>query len=139
MDVAGFEMPEDLYYTDMHTWARIEGDLATIGLDKIGIALAGKVSFIRVKKVGMKVEQGSALGTMEAGKGVVKLIAPLSGDIIEINPILSGRQLEKVNNDPYGEGWLVKIKVANPSEKDKLLYGDKMVSWAKGEAAKAPK
>ncbi len=139
MNIAGFEMPEDLYYTDMHTWARIDGATATIGLDKIGIALAGKVSFIRVKKAGMKVEQGTALGTMEAGKGVVKLPAPLTGDIMEVNSILAGRQLDKVNSDPYGAGWLVKIKVANPAEKEKLLHGDKMIAWAKAEAAKAPK
>jgi glycine cleavage system H protein len=139
MNIAGFEMPEDLYYTELHTWARIDGTTATIGLDRIGIALAGKVSFVRVKKAGMKVEQGTALGTMEAGKGVVKLPAPLTGDILEVNPMLAGRQLEKVNNDPYGAGWLVKIKVANPAEKDKLLHGDKMIAWAKAEAAKAPK
>jgi len=139
MNIAGFEMPEDLYYTDMHTWARINGAVATVGLDKIGIALAGKVSFVRVKKVGMKVEQGTALGTMEAGKGVVKLPAPLTGNIIEVNPILSGRQLDILNNDPYGAGWLVKVKLVNPAEKEKLLYGDKMVAWAKAEAAKVPK
>ena len=139
MDIAGFEMPDDLYYTDMHTWARIDGAVATIGLDKIGIALAGKVSFVRVKKAGMKVEQGTALGTMEAGQGVVKLTTPSTGDLTEVNPMLAGRQLNKLNNDPYGEGWLLKIKVVNPAEKSKLFHGDKMVSWAKTEAAKVPK
>lgn len=138
MDISGFDMREELFYTKLHTWALIEGDVATVGLDPIGIALAGNVSFVRVKKAGMTVEQDKALGTMEAGKGVVKLPAPVSGEILEVNPILAGRELSALNTDPYGEGWLVKIHVQNPGETENLLAGDQMVAWAEAEAAKVP-
>jgi glycine cleavage system H protein len=138
MDVNGFEMKEELYYTKLHTWARIEDDVAVVGLDPIGIALAGKVSFVRVKKAGMMAEQDKPLGTMEAGKGVVKLPAPVSGEIIEVNPILAGRELDALNTDPYGEGWIAKVRISNSDEVSNLLTGSDMLAWAETEAAKVP-
>ncbi|MHA1732865.1 MAG: glycine cleavage system protein H [Promethearchaeota archaeon] len=139
VNVEGYEVPDELYYTEQHTWARIEGDVATFGITPIGLAIAGNVSFIRARKVGMKVQQGKLFGTMEAGKGVLKMPAPLSGEILEVNPPVLERKLDVVNNDPYGDGWLVKVKVADPGEKDNLIHGDKLEPWARAEVEKLPK
>ena len=133
--VGDYEVPEELYYTDKHTWAKIEGDLVRIGVSAIGVALAGKIIFIRVKKVGKEIKAGKNLGTAEAGKGVIPLVAPISGEIIETNSKAGGREVKALNEDPYGEGWLAILKPTGDkdAELNALKHGDSVKPWAEEE------
>jgi glycine cleavage system H protein len=136
VEVGGYELPDDLYYYEQHTWIRIEDDLVWVGLDKIGLARAGKIVFIRVKQ-GKAISQGKTFGTAEAGKGVIPLYAPVSGDVVESNPNVDKRNVAALNEDPYGEGWIVKMKPSNlEDELAKLKHGDDVIPWAEEEVAK---
>ena len=136
MKVGDYELPDDLYYYEQHTWVKIEGDLVRVGLDSIGLARAGKIVFVRVKK-GKVVKQGKTFGTAEAGKGVIPLYAPVNGEVVEGNPNVDKRNVDPLNEDPYGEGWLVKIKPSNLDEDLKVLkHGDAVAPWAEEEIKK---
>ena len=136
VEVGGYELPDDLYYYEQHTWIRIEDDLVRVGLDRIGLARAGKIVFIRVKQ-GKAINQGKTFGTAEAGKGVIPLYAPVSGDVVESNPNVDKRNVAALNEDPYGEGWIVKMKPSNlEDELTKLKHGDDVIPWAEEEVAK---
>jgi len=113
-------IPAELKYTKDHEWARIEGDVATVGITDYAQSELGDIVFVELPEVGKKTKQSDSFGTIEAVKAVSDLFAPLSGEIIEINHHLSD-QPEVINKDPYGAGWLVKIKVNNKSEISKLL------------------
>ncbi len=134
--VGDFELPDDLYYYEQHTWVKLEGDLVRVGLDTIGLARAGKIVFIRVKK-GKTVKQGKTFGTAEAGKGVIPLYAPVNGDVVESNPNVEKRNVTALNEDPYGEGWIVKMKPSSLDEDLKALkHGDDVTPWAEEEIKK---
>src|SRR4030042_4185188 len=107
-------IPAELKYTKDHEWARIEGDVATVGITDYAQSELGDIVYVELPEVGKKTKQADSFGTIEAVKAVSDLFAPLSGEIIEINHTLSD-QPEVINKDPYGEGWLVKIKVSNKS------------------------
>lgn len=113
-------IPAELKYTKDHEWARIEGEVATVGITDYAQSELGDIVYVELPEVGKKTKQADSFGTIEAVKAVSDLFAPLSGEIIEINHTLSD-QPEVINKDPYGEGWLVKIKVGNKSEIYKLL------------------
>ncbi|OGB67017.1 MAG: glycine cleavage system protein H [Caldithrix sp. RBG_13_44_9] len=113
-------IPAELKYTKDHEWARIEGDVATVGITDYAQSELGDIVYVELPEVGKKTKQADSFGTIEAVKAVSDLFAPLSGEIIEINHTLSD-QPEVINKDPYGEGWLVKIKVSNKSEISILL------------------
>ena len=131
--VGDYELPDELYYYEKHTWVKLEGDLVRVGLDTIGLARAGKLVFIRVKK-GKSVVQGKSFGTAEAGKGVIPLSAPVSGEIVENNPNVEKRNVAALNDDPYGEGWIVKMKPSNLDNDLKTLkHGDTVGPWAEEE------
>jgi len=135
--VGDYELPDDLYYYEQHTWVKIEGDeIVRVGLDKIGLARAGKIVYIRVK-TGKEIPQGKTFGTAEAGKGVIPLYAPISGSILESNPNVDKRSVTALNEDPYGEGWIVKIKPTNlAAELKTLKHGASVTSWAEEEIKK---
>jgi glycine cleavage system H protein len=113
-------IPAELMYTKDHEWARIEGDVATIGITDYAQSELGDIVFVELPEVGRKTKQAESFGTIEAVKAVSDLFAPLSGEIIEINNTLTD-QPEVINKDPYGEGWLVKIKFTDQSEISNLL------------------
>ena len=113
-------IPDDLLYTQDHEWARLEGDTATVGLTDFAQGELGDVIFLELPSVGDAFSQGDTFGTVEAVKTVADLFIPLSGEIIAVNTDLEEAP-EKVNNDPYGEGWMVKVKLSNPGEGDQLL------------------
>ena len=113
-------IPAELKYTKDHEWARIEGDVATVGITDYAQSELGDIVYVELPEIGKKTKQADSFGTIEAVKAVSDLFAPLSGEIIEINHHLSD-QPEVINKDPYGAGWLVKIKVSNKSEIAKLL------------------
>jgi len=113
-------IPAELKYTKDHEWARIEGDVATVGITDYAQSELGDIVYVELPEIGKKTKQADSFGTIEAVKAVSDLFAPISGEIIEINRNLSD-QPEVINKDPYGEGWLVKIRVSNKSEISKLL------------------
>ncbi len=113
-------IPDDLHYTKDHEWARLEGDTAVVGLTDFAQGELGDVIFLELPSVGDVFSQGITFGTVEAVKTVADLFIPLSGEIIAVNTDLEEAP-EKVNNDPYGEGWMVKVKLSNPGEGDQLL------------------
>jgi glycine cleavage system H protein len=134
--IGDYELPDELFYYEQHTWIKIEGDLVRVGLDKIGLARAGKIVFIRVKQ-GKAIPQGKTFGTAEAGKGVVPLYAPVSGDVVETNPAVDKRNVAALNEDPYGKGWIIKMKPSNLDADLKVLkHGASLTPWAEEEVKK---
>ncbi|RLD12872.1 glycine cleavage system protein GcvH [candidate division KSB1 bacterium] len=117
-------VPENLKYTKDHEWAKIEGDVATVGITDYAQGELGDVVFVELPEVGSKVAQGDTFGTIEAVKAVADLFAPVSGEVVEVNPELESAP-ETVNQDPYGNGWMIKVKMENPDEANKLLDAEK--------------
>jgi len=113
-------IPDDLLYTQDHEWARLEGDTATVGITDFAQGELGDIIFVEFPDLGDTFSQGDTFGTVEAVKTVADLFMPVSGEIIAVNTDLEDAP-EKVNNDPYGKGWLVKVKISNPGEGDSLL------------------
>ncbi|MHB2148382.1 glycine cleavage system protein GcvH [Calditrichota bacterium LG25] len=113
-------VPENLKYTEDHEWAKIEGDVAIIGITDYAQGELGDVVFVELPETGDTVSKGDTFGTIEAVKAVADLFAPLSGEIIEVNEKL-GAEPETINKDPYGEGWMVKIKLSDPGEVNDLM------------------
>jgi glycine cleavage system H protein len=116
-------IPQDLKYTKDHEWIKIEGDSATIGITDFAQGELGDIVYVDITTVGQDVNQHEVFGTVEAVKTVSDLYMPLSGTILEFNKSLETSP-EKVNNDAYGEGWMVKISIKNASEADNLLSAD---------------
>ena len=112
--------PDDLKYHPEHDWARIEGDEATFGITWFAQDQLGEVVFFDPPEVGASVSAGSSYAEVESVKAVSDVIAPLSGEVTAVNEDLSGKP-EAVNDDPYGEGWLVRVKLSDPGEVDGLL------------------
>ncbi len=108
-------IPEELKYTKDHEWARIEGSIATVGITDYAQSELGDIVYVELPESEKKPKQSESFGTIEAVKAVSDLFAPLSGEIIEVNTKLAN-QPEVINKDPYGEGWLVKIKYSNKNE-----------------------
>ncbi|MBI3143191.1 MAG: glycine cleavage system protein GcvH [Bacteroidetes bacterium] len=113
-------IPESLKYTKEHEWVRMDGDMAVIGITDFAQGELGDIVYVEVETIGDSLSAGDTFGTVEAVKTVSDLYMPLSGDVVEFNKSLESEP-EKVNSDPYGDGWMVKIKVSNPSELNGLL------------------
>jgi glycine cleavage system H protein len=112
--------PDDLRYHPEHDWARIDGDQATLGITWYAQDALGEVVFFDLPKVGASVTKDEPYAEIESVKAVSDVIAPLSGEILEVNEDLAEKP-ETINEDPYGEGWMLKIKLADPSEAESLL------------------
>jgi len=125
--MADASYPEDLLYHAEHDWARIEDDIATFGITWFAQDALGEVVFFDPPAVGTSVVAGEAYTEVESVKAVSDVIAPLSGEIIETNSAL-GDSPEAINEDPYGEGWMVKIRLSDVSEKGALLPRDDYVA-----------
>jgi len=120
MTLADATYPDDLRYHDQHDWARIEGDLAAFGVTWYAQDSLGEVVFYDPPEVGATVQKDSAYAEVESVKAVSDVIAPLSGEIVEVNEALADAP-ERINEDPYGEGWLVRVRLSDPVEADQLL------------------
>jgi glycine cleavage system H protein len=118
--VAEASYPEDLKYHAEHDWARIEGDTATFGITWYAQDALGEVVFFDPPEVGTSVAKDQAYAEVESVKAVSDVVAPLSGEIVEVNEGLTDSP-ENVNSDPYGEGWMVKVRLSDQSELDQLL------------------
>lgn len=112
--------PEELKYTKDHEWVRIEGDVATIGVTDFAQGELGDVVFVEIETVGDELGHGDTFGTVEAVKTVSDLYMPVSGEVLEFNEDLEGSP-EKVNEDPYGDGWMIKVQMSDSSELNDLL------------------
>lgn len=113
-------IPADLKYTKDHEWVKIEGDVATVGVTDFAQGELGDIVYVEVETVDETMEQNEVFGTVEAVKTVSDLFLPLSGEIIEFNDSLESEP-EKVNSDPYGEGWMIKIKMSDMDQVNGLL------------------
>ena len=111
---------EDLKYTNDHEWVRLKGDIAYVGITNFAQGELGDIVYVEIETLNQKIEQGNVFGTVEAVKTVSDLFMPISGEVIEINQKLESEP-QLVNNDPYGEGWMVKIKYDDVSQFDQLL------------------
>jgi glycine cleavage system H protein len=112
--------PPDLRYTKDHEWVRVEGDTATIGVTDFAANQLGDVVFVDLPAVGKAVEQFSTFGVVESVKAVSDLYAPLSGEVVAVNGDL-GSKPELVNSDPFGDGWMIRVKVGDTAQVDELL------------------
>lgn len=112
--------PENFRYTKEHEWVRLDGDVGTVGITDHAQEELGDIVYVDLPKVGTAVEQGKTMGSVESVKAVSDLYSPLTGEVTEINPLLADAP-EKLNDDPHGEAWLVKIKPSAPAELEKLM------------------
>ena len=117
-------IPENLKYTKDHEWLRVEGNEGFVGVTDFAQGELGDVVYVEVETVGETIEKEEAFGTIEAVKTVSDMFMPVSGEILEFNAALESHP-ELINKDPYGEGWVVKIKISNPEELNELLSADK--------------
>ena len=113
-------VPQDLRYTKDHEWVRVDGDVATIGVTDYAASQLGDVVFVDLPAVGRAVDQFATFGVVESVKAVSDLYAPVSGEITDVNAELGGKP-ELVNSDPFGDGWMIRVKVAEPGQLADLL------------------
>ena len=143
VELEGYNLPDDLYYTDRNLWVKPESDgNALVGFNDLAAKTIGKVAFIRLMPKGRNIEKDKFLGSVESAKWVERLRAPISGTIVEVNPELRTKPA-KVTEDPYGSGWFVKIKPENSEkfqeELANLAHGEKVSSFLKEQIAKIVK
>ena len=115
--------PSNLLYTKEHEWIRVEGDVAYVGITDYAQSELGEIVFVDINTEGETLAQNEVFGSVEAVKTVSDLNRPVAGEVLEINEVIND-QPELVNNDPYGEGWMIKISIANPAEFETLLDAD---------------
>jgi glycine cleavage system H protein len=116
-------IPKDLKYTKDHEWVRIAGDVATIGVTDFAQSELGDIVFVEIETIDESLDSEEVFGSVEAVKTVSDLFMPLGGTVIEVNESIESNP-ELVNSDPYGEGWMIKIKISDPEEIDNLLNFD---------------
>jgi glycine cleavage system H protein len=112
--------PENLKYTKEHEWISVDGDVVTVGITDFAQGELGDIVFVEIETKGQNLSKDATFGTVEAVKTVSDLFMPVSGEILEVNPALESNP-ELINSDPYGDAWMVKIKLSNASEIDELL------------------
>jgi glycine cleavage system H protein len=117
-------VPEDLLYTSDHEWIRIEGDKGIIGITDFAQGELGDIVFVEIETVGDILDKEEVFGTIEAVKTVSDMFMPVSGEVLEVNALIDEAP-ETVNKDPYGEGWMIKIRLTNPEEVGELLTAEK--------------
>jgi glycine cleavage system H protein len=116
-------IPQNLKYTREHEWVKVDGDIAIVGITDFAQSELGDIVFVEIETVGETLDKEEVFGTVEAVKTVSDLFMPVSGEIMEKNEILNDEP-EAINKDPYGKGWMIKVKMADASELDDLLDAD---------------
>jgi glycine cleavage system H protein len=116
-------IPDNLLYTEEHEWVQVEDGVATVGITDHAQSELGDIVFVELPEVGSQTKQMEPFGSIEAVKAVSDLYAPLSGEVVEVNPSLE-ESPEVINQDPYGEGWMIKIRLSDSSELDRLLSAE---------------
>lgn len=136
-DIKGYNMPDDLYYHKEHSWARVVGTKVTVGMTDFFQKEAGDVVFVDLPEEEEEVSQGEVCGKIQSRKWIGKLVAPVSGEITEINEDLD-EDTSLVNSDPYGEGWILVIEAEDlDSELSELMQGDEVIAFIDEEIKRA--
>lgn len=139
MEIEGYIFPDDVYYHKEHFWAKVEGDGVTMGTSDFAQKLAGQIVYVELPSVGRNVEQGKPCGSMESGKWVGRIYAPVSGKVESVNQELEETP-ELINESPYDKGWICKINPSNLEEELKnLLKGETLVEFIKSEIDRVKK
>ncbi len=125
-------VPEDLHYSKDHEWVRVEGDTAVIGITDYAQHSLGDIVYVELPRVGDSFAAHDAFGSVESVKAVSEVYAPVSGEVIEVNESLQDEP-EKVNSDPYGDGWMVRVRLLDPGEVDSLLTAAEYEDYIKKE------
>ena len=125
-------IPEDLHYSKDHEWIRIEGETGTVGITDHAQDSLGDVVFVELPRVGEKFEAHEAFGNVESVKAVSELYCPVSGEVVEMNEALQDEP-EKVNTDPYGAGWMIRLRLNNASDVDRLMTAAEYEDYTKAE------
>ena len=120
-------IPENLLYTEDHEWIRVEGEFAIIGITDFAQKALGDIVFVEVETVDEELEQGEAFGTIEAVKTVSDLFMPVAGTVVELNEKVEDEP-EVINKDAYGDGWIIKVKIANTADLDDLIDAETYTS-----------
>lgn len=115
--------PQNLRYTKDHEWLQIDGDVATVGITDFAQRELGDIVYVEIETVGQDLEGGSVFGTVEAVKTVSDLFLPVSGTVVEVNPELNNSP-EQINSDPYGQGWMIKMKIKDQADIEGLLTAE---------------
>jgi glycine cleavage system H protein len=132
-DIKGYHMPDELYYHEEHSWARVEGATVIVGMNDFFQKEAGDIVFVDLPDEEDDVSQGEVCGKIQSRKWIGKLVAPVSGEISEINEFLED-DTSLINSDPYGEGWILKIEAKDlDSELGNLMQGDSVVKFIERE------
>ena len=126
--------PEDNRYAKSHEYVHVDAGVGTIGITDYAQKELGDVVFVELPQVGTQLEQGDELGSIESVKAVSELFSPVSGEVVEINEALADKP-ELVNTDPYGDGWMIKIKLTTPEEADELMNAEEYEEFVEREAA----
>lgn len=126
------EYPDDLKYLDSHEYARLDGEIATIGITAFAVDQLGDIVFLELPEVGDALEKGENFGTVESVKAVEDLKAPVSGTVVERNDVLLDAP-EQLAEDPYGEAWMLKVRIDDPEELDDALTSDEYRAQVEGE------
>ena len=133
MEVEGYFFPDDLYYHKEHYWAKVEGDVVVVGTSDFAQKLSGQIVYVELPSVGRSVEQGKPCGSMESGKWVGRIYAPVSGTVKTVNEELEETP-ELINESPYEKGWVFKVKASNVAEELKtLIKGEDLKEFIKSE------
>ncbi len=120
-------IPEDLKYTKDHEWVKIDGEIVTVGITDFAQGELGDIVYVEIETLDETLEADAVFGTVEAVKTVSDLFLPVAGEIIEFNQTLEDEP-EKVNDDPYGDGWMIKLKVANTNDLETLLSAEDYIA-----------
>lgn len=135
LEIQGYLLPDDLCYDRNHSWGRVEGDIVTVGLNDFAQKLAKDFVSVDLPLEGKSVTQGKAIAAVESGKWVGRVYAIVSGEVVEVNEALEDEPT-LLNSDPYGEGWVLKLKMDNPDELANLLRGEEVAKWLEEEIVK---
>lgn len=125
-------VPEDLHYSKDHEWVRVEGDIAIIGITDYAQNSLGDVVYVELPKPGDTFSANESFGSVESVKAVSEMFTPVSGEVVEVNETLSDEP-EKVNSDPYEEGWMIRVRISTPGEVDSLLTAAEYEDFTKAE------
>jgi glycine cleavage system H protein len=126
-------VPEDLHYSKDHEWVRVDGDQATIGITDYAQNSLGDVVYVELPKAGEEFAANEPFGSVESVKAVSEVFTPIAGAVVTINESLADEP-ESVNSDPYGQGWMIRLKMANPGEVDSLLTAAEYEDFTKAES-----
>jgi len=126
-------VPEDLHYSKDHEWIRVEGDVGTIGITDYAQNSLGDVVYVELPKAGESFAAHESFGSVESVKAVSEIFTPVGGEVVEVNEALQDEP-ERVNTDPYGEGWMIRVRMTNPGEVDSMLSAAEYEDFTKAEA-----